>query len=100
MTGWDELVTTALLGTARRALPAGLPDAVAGLAHAQQDAGLAVLDAAAGYAAYRDAGRRPGSCPEQGPPAPRQTLDFAPDPAHELLLTFLADRGSAWSTPG
>ena len=91
MTGWDELVTTALLGTARRALPAGLPDAVAGLAHAQQDAGLAVLDAAAGYAAYRDAGRRPGSCPEP-PPAPRQTLDFAPDPAHELLLTFLADR--------
>jgi hypothetical protein len=91
VTGWDELVTTALLGTARRALPTGLPDAVAGLAQAQQDAGLAVLDAAAGFAAYRDAGRRVGTCPEP-PPAPRQTRDFAPDPAHELLLTFLADR--------
>ncbi len=93
MTGWDELVTTALLGTARRGLPGGLPDAVAGLARAQPDAGLAVLDAAAGYAAYRDAGRRVGGWPEP-PPAPRQTLDFAPDPAHELLLTFLADRAA------
>ena len=51
-----------------------------------------MLDAAAGYAAYRDAGpARPGSCPEP-PPAPRQDPRLRPRPRPRLLLTFLADR--------
>jgi hypothetical protein len=94
MSGWDDLVTTALLGTERRPLPTGLPPAVTGLAAAQPDAGLAVLDAAAGYAAYRHAGARPGTCPEPGL-APRQDLDFAPERAQRLLRTLLGLRESA-----
>ncbi len=88
VSGWDELVTAALLGTSRRPLPGALPAPVARLAAAQDDAGLALLDAAAGYAAYLHAGRRPGTAPAPAP-APRQRLDFAPEPAQELLAELL-----------
>lgn len=94
MSAWDELVTTALLGTERRSLPEGLPDPVARLVRAQDDRALAVLDAAAGYAALRRGGSRPGSCPEP-PPAPRQDLDLAPEPAQALLGSLLGGRDTA-----
>jgi hypothetical protein len=101
VSAWDDLVTTALLGTGRRALPAGLPPAVARLCAAQPDPGLAVLDAAAGYASYRHAGARPATCPEP-PIAPRQSLDLAPEPAQRLLGALLrsrdADLVDAWLT--
>jgi hypothetical protein len=91
---WDELVTAALLGTERRPLPADLPEPVARLARARADLPAALLDAAAGYAAYRHAGARPGSAPEL-PPAPRQELDLAPEPAQRLLGTLLAGADTA-----
>ena len=91
---WDELVTTALLGTERRPLPGGLPEPVARLAAAQPDRALAVLDAAAGYLSMRHAGARPGSRPEP-PLAPRQTLDPAPEAAQQLLARLLRERDPA-----
>jgi hypothetical protein len=86
---WDELVTAALLGTGRRPLPTDLPEPVGRLARAQADRAPALLDAAAGYAAYRHAGARPGSAP-QPPPAPRQELDLASRAAERLLVTLLS----------
>jgi hypothetical protein len=91
MSGWDDLVTTALLGTDRRSLPTTLPGPVARLSAAQHDTGLAVLDAAAGYTGYRVAGARPATAPEP-PTAPRQRLDLAPEPAQQLLDELLAAR--------
>ena len=94
MSGWDELVTTALLGTDRRALPDTLPTPVARLAAAQDDAGLAVLDAAAGYTGYRLAGARPAPAPEP-PLAPRQRLDLAPETAQQVHVDLLEGRDAA-----
>ena len=94
MSAWDELVTTALLGTERRSLPDGLPGPVARLARAQDDRALAVLEAAAGYAALRRGGARPGRCPEP-PPAPRQDVNLAPEPAQALLGSLLRSRETA-----
>lgn len=91
MSAWDDLVTTALLGTERRALPDELPAPVATLARAQPDRSLALLAAAAGYATYLKAGARPGSCPAPGL-APRQRVDFAPDRAQRLLREVVRSR--------
>lgn len=91
MSAWEELVTTALLGTGRRALPEGMPPPVAAVAEAQDDPGLAVLDAAAAYGAYRHAGHRPEPCPVPET-APRQDLDPAPERAQEWLATLLRSR--------
>ena len=91
MSGWEDLVTTALLGTERRALPATLPVPVARLSAAKRDAGLAVLDAAAGYTSYRVAGARPAGCPAPQP-APRQVRDLAPERAQTLLARLLRAR--------
>jgi hypothetical protein len=83
VSGWQELVTTALLGTDRRALP--------GVLASTEDPARAVLDAAAGLAARRHAGARPGhaAAPDL---APRQDLDFAPDRAQRLLAHVLDGR--------
>jgi hypothetical protein len=94
MSAWDELVTTALLGTDRRPLPSSLPAAVDRLAKAQEQRPLAVLDAAAGYVGYLLAGARPGAVAEL-PHAPRQDLDPAPEPAQTLLDSLLGDGESA-----
>jgi hypothetical protein len=91
VSAWEDLVTTALLGTERRMLPAALPQAVGRLAVAQADPGLAVLDAAAGYTSYRQAGARP--VPRAALlPAPRQVTDLAPEPAQLLLGRLLGAR--------
>lgn len=94
MSAWDELVTTALLGTDRRPLPAALPPAVGRLAAAQPDPALAVLDAAAGYVGYLQAGARLRARPAPDP-APRQVLDPAPEPAQQLLQVLLRSRDTA-----
>lgn len=89
MSGWDDLLTTALLGTDRRALPDTLPAAVARLAAATRtDTGSSVLDVAAGYVSYLTAGARPPECPVPDP-APRQRIDLAPEPAQALLRRLL-----------
>lgn len=94
MSVWQELVTTALLGTDRRAMPAAHPPSVARLADHDGDAARAVLDTAAGLTALRHAGARPG---QAAPPdlAPRQSLDFAPDAAQRLLAHLLGAREAA-----
>lgn len=69
--GWDDLVSTALLGTERRPLiPTGLPapvtDAVARVAAAgPRDAAAALLDTAALTAVFS----RAGTAPQPAPPA-------------------------------
>jgi hypothetical protein len=83
VSAWQELVTTALLGTDRRTPPGDLSRT--------DDPARAVLDAAAAFAARRHAGARPARA---GAPdlAPRQTLDFAPDRAQRLLAHVLDAR--------
>jgi hypothetical protein len=74
--GWDDLVTTALLGTDRRPVPAGLPALWSGAAAA--DPAETVLDHAARHRAATRAGVRPPTCaaPE---PAPDQAGELAPE---------------------
>jgi len=91
VSGWDDLVTTALLGTQRRSLPDSLPAAVARLATTRSAAAPSLLDAAAGYVSYRGAGARPDACPVPDP-APRQVVDLAPETA-QILLRRLLDAG-------
>ncbi|WP_318201818.1 DUF5691 domain-containing protein [Streptomyces sp. SCL15-4] len=80
---WEELVTTALLGTDRRA-PAHVPPG--------RTAPAALLDAAAVATVRRRAGLRPGPAarrPERAPADPRPPL---PAPAARRLTALLADR--------
>ncbi|MFI0189198.1 DUF5691 domain-containing protein [Streptomyces sp. NPDC017082] len=80
---WEELVTTALLGTDRRA-PAHTPPG--------RTAPAALLDAAAVATVRRRAGLRPAPAaarPAHAPADPRPPL---PAPAARRLTTLLADR--------
>ncbi|MEU7413242.1 DUF5691 domain-containing protein [Streptomyces sp. NPDC042638] len=80
---WEELVTTALLGTDRRAPAHAVPG---------RAAPLALLDAAAVATVRRRAGlrpARPAARPERAPADPRPAL---PAPAARRLTTLLADR--------
>ena len=83
MSAWQELVTTALLGTDRRTLPSDLAPT--------GDPARAVLDAAARLTARRHAGTRPGHAAAPSL-APRQDVDFAPDRAQRLLAHVLDAR--------
>ncbi|MBC9717246.1 hypothetical protein H9Y04_32440 [Streptomyces sp. TRM66268-LWL] len=89
--GWEELVTSALLGTDRR----GGVSAAAG--RSRKDAAAALLDEAALHTVRRRAGLRPG--PAAAPPGPAQ-----PDPrpalpaaARRRLALLLSDRPGAGS---
>jgi Family of unknown function (DUF5691) len=91
MTGWDELVSVALLGTDRRP-PAveGLPEAVRAQLDTSAGPPRLLLDAAALSAAYRRAGRTPLRGPE---PLPAATTDNRPVPrqaAVRRLASMLA----------
>ncbi|MET8857489.1 DUF5691 domain-containing protein [Streptomyces sp. NPDC004579] len=80
---WEELVTVALLGTERRALPGQQPG---------RQAPVALLDAAAVETVRRRAGVRPARAaarPEPAAPDPRTPL---PPAAARRLSTLLADR--------
>jgi Family of unknown function (DUF5691) len=110
---WDELVTTALLGTERKSLPgpgagearSGSGDAL-GEAMGQVDRGdqaAALLDLAALGAVHRRAGLRPAPArplPERAPADPRPPL---PPAARRRLTLLLSDRavsgGSRGSAP-
>jgi hypothetical protein len=80
---WEELVTTALLGTDRRT-PAG--------AAPGQDAPAALLDAAAVETVRRRAGLRPARSAERPQPAPRDPRPPLPPAAARRLALLLTDR--------
>ncbi|MER6037755.1 DUF5691 domain-containing protein [Streptomyces sp. NPDC001835] len=80
---WEELVTTALLGTDRRQ-----PPAVA----AGREAPVALLDAAAAATVRRRAGLRPGRAARRPEPAPEDPRPALPAAAARRLATLLADR--------
>ncbi len=86
MTTWEELVTSALLGTDRR----GSVAQAAG--RSRKDAAAALLDQAALHTVRRRAGLRPGPAarlPEQAQPDPRPALPAA---ARRRLAMLLSDR--------
>lgn len=84
-TPWEELVTSALLGTDRRTPPAdiGAPG---------QDAPVALLDAAALHTLRRRAGLLPARAAARPEPAPHDDRRELPAPARRRLTQLLADR--------
>ncbi|MFD4716785.1 DUF5691 domain-containing protein [Streptomyces sp. NPDC058423] len=90
---WDELVTSALLGTDRRTPPADV--LVPG-----REAPVALLDAAAVHTVRRRAGLLPAAArprPEPAPPDDRREL---PEPARRRLAVLLADRAAPAGSGG
>jgi hypothetical protein len=83
---WEDLVTTALLGTDRRPVPAGLSDLWSG--PARDDPAETVLGHAARHRAAVRAGARPGSCPPLGP-APEPAGEPAPPAAQQAMADCL-----------
>ncbi|MET9799389.1 DUF5691 domain-containing protein [Streptomyces sp. NPDC006368] len=84
-TSWDDLVTSALLGTERRAPGA---DVMA----AGQDAPVALLDAAALQTVRRRAGLLPAPAAAPPEPAPHDDRPPLPEAARRRLAQLLADR--------
>lgn len=82
---WDELVTTALLGTDRRALP----DALLG---SSKEAPVALLDAAAEQTVRRRAGLRPAAAVALPEPAAGDPRPPVPPAARRRLATLLTDQ--------
>ncbi|MFI5683573.1 DUF5691 domain-containing protein [Streptomyces sp. NPDC051636] len=80
---WEELVTTALLGTDRRP-PAGSAPGT--------NAPVALLDSAAVETVRRRAGLRPAPAAPRPQPAPGDPRPALPGPAARRLATLLADR--------
>ncbi|MEV8109384.1 DUF5691 domain-containing protein, partial [Streptomyces sp. NPDC088135] len=84
---WEELVTTALLGTDRR--PAGAAGGPAGL-----------LDAAALHTVRRRAGLLPASPAARPDPAPADPRPPLPPAARHRLARLLADRSASGGSGG
>ncbi|OII63197.1 hypothetical protein BJP40_02980 [Streptomyces sp. CC53] len=84
-TAWEDLVTSALLGTERR--PPG-----PGVAADGQEAPEALLDAAALATVRRRAGLRPAAAVPLPEPAPGDGRPSLPDAARRRLAQLLADR--------
>ncbi|MCC5476722.1 DUF5691 domain-containing protein [Streptomyces barringtoniae] len=85
---WEDLVTTALLGTDRR------PVADAG---SGREAPLALLDEAAVATVRRRAGLRPARSARRPDPAPEDPRPALPPAAARRLTTLLADRSGGGS---
>ncbi|MEU6009290.1 DUF5691 domain-containing protein [Streptomyces sp. NPDC047453] len=83
---WEELVTTALLGTDRRTPPGGAPG---------RTAPVALLDAAAVQTVRRRAGLRPAPAARRPEPAPEDPRPPLPAAAARRLAVLLADRPGA-----
>ncbi|MFD3835000.1 DUF5691 domain-containing protein [Streptomyces sp. NPDC058642] len=81
--GWEELVTTALLGTDRRTPPGAAPG---------REAPVALLDAAATQTVRRRAGLRPAPAAARPEPAPADARPALPAAAARRLSMLLADR--------
>ncbi|AYC39098.1 DUF5691 domain-containing protein [Streptomyces griseorubiginosus] len=86
---WEELVTSALLGTARRTPPGVVPGS---------DAPTALLDAAAVETVRRRAGLRPTRAAERPQPAPEDNRPALPAAASRRLSMLLADRPGTGSS--
>ncbi|MEU5320672.1 DUF5691 domain-containing protein [Streptomyces sp. NPDC021056] len=80
---WEELVTTALLGTDRRTPPGATPG---------RAAPVALLDAAATQTVRRRAGLRPAPAAARPEPAPADPRPALPAAAARRLSMLLADR--------
>lgn len=80
---WEELVTTALLGTDRRTPPGAAPG---------REAPVALLDAAAMETVRRRAGLRPARPAQRPAAAPEDPRPPLPAPAAHRLAMLLADR--------
>ncbi|UIR18619.1 DUF5691 domain-containing protein [Streptomyces spinosirectus] len=80
---WEELVTTALLGTERRTLPGGAPG---------REAPVALLDAAAVETVRRRAGLRPARAAARPEPVAEDNRPALPAAAARRLALLLADR--------
>ncbi|WP_254407841.1 DUF5691 domain-containing protein [Streptomyces sp. AC495_CC817] len=83
MLAWEELVTTALLGTDRRTPPGAVPG---------RDAPVALLDAAAVATVRRRAGIRPVRAAARPEPATSDPRPPLPPAATRRLTTLLTDR--------
>lgn len=94
-THWEDLVTSALLGTDRR--PPGA-DVLAGAPG--KDAPVALLDAAAVHTVRRRAGLLPGPAAELPEPAPHDGRPQLPETARRRLTQLLADRSGTSSGGG
>lgn len=91
MNGWDDLVTTALLGTERRSVDAArLPEPVAAGLRAESDPATGVLAAAALATSYRRAGARPARIPHLPAAAPTDDLPPVGTAAASRLAGLLA----------
>ncbi|MFE6362060.1 DUF5691 domain-containing protein [Streptomyces sp. NPDC057806] len=95
---WEELVTTALLGTDRRTPPEAT--ALLGTGRRTQpetgparDAPVALLDSAALETVRRRAGLLPARAAARPEPAPEDTRPALPPAAARRLALLLADRG-------
>ncbi len=86
MADWEDLVTTALLGTDRRPVSAGLPTLWS--RPAGDDPAETVLGHAARHRAAVRAGARPSSCPSLGP-VPEPAGDLAPPAAQQAMADCL-----------
>ncbi|MEU6982850.1 DUF5691 domain-containing protein [Streptomyces sp. NPDC046324] len=86
MDAWEELVTSALLGTDRR--PPALPATAAG------GTPVALLDAAALHTVRRRAGLRPGPAAPAPEPAPEDRRRPLPEAARHRLGQLLAGRAA------
>ncbi|MFC4606568.1 DUF5691 domain-containing protein [Streptomyces maoxianensis] len=84
---WEELVTSALLGTDRRTPP----DAVL---TPRKDPPVALLDAAAVHTVRRRAGLLPAPAAARPEPAPHDARPQLPAPARRRLAQLLADRSA------
>ncbi|MBZ6473873.1 DUF5691 domain-containing protein [Streptomyces griseocarneus] len=84
--GWDDLLTAALLGTERRAVPAR--------PRPGQDAAGALLDAAALRTVRRRAALLPAPARARPGAAPRDDRPALPDAARRRLALLLADRAA------
>src|SRR5690606_35144490 len=80
---WEELVTTALLGTDRRTPPGSAPGT---------GAPVVLLDAAAAATVRRRAGLRPARAAERPRPAPEDPRPPLPAAAARRLAVLLTDR--------
>ncbi|AZP19897.1 hypothetical protein EJC51_29775 [Streptomyces aquilus] len=80
---WEDLVTTALLGTDRRPPATGAPG---------RAAPIALLDAAAAETVRRRAGLRPARAAARPDPAPADPRPALPTAAARRLAMLLADR--------
>ncbi|MEV4440235.1 DUF5691 domain-containing protein [Streptomyces sp. NPDC049577] len=89
---WDELVSSALLGTERRTPPAP--------PRPGQDAAAALLDAAAVQTVQRRAALLPGTAGARPAPAPRDPRPPLPPAARQRLALLLADRAAGGGRHG